>query len=53
MSETNERPTLDDVLTPTEEVHPDRREHTKEAKHLDDTELDRRTEHERDIVHGD
>jgi hypothetical protein len=53
MSETNERPDLDDVMTPTEEIHPDRREHAKEAKHVDDDELDRRTEHEREIVHGD
>lgn len=53
MSEINEQPNLDDVMTPTEEVHPDHRAHAKEGKHLDDDELDRRTEHEREIVHGD
>jgi hypothetical protein len=36
ISKTNERPDLDDVMRPTEEVHPDRREHAKEAKHRDD-----------------
>jgi hypothetical protein len=53
ISETNEQPDLDDVMTPTEGVHPDRREHSKDAKHLDDAELDRRIRHEREIVHGD
>lgn len=39
ISDSNERPDLDDVMTPTEEAHPDRREHAKETKHLDDAEL--------------
>lgn len=52
VSESNE-PNLDDVLVPTEEIHPDHREHAKEGKHLDDDELARRTEHERSLVDGD
>jgi hypothetical protein len=47
ISKPNERPDLDDVMRPTEEVHLDRREHAKEAKHRDDAELERRTRHER------
>ncbi|AMY52644.1 hypothetical protein [Rhodococcoides fascians] len=46
MSENNE-PTLDDVMIPTEEAHPDHKEHAKTPKHLDDGDLDARTEHER------
>ena len=53
MSENNAQPNLDDVMTPSEEVHPDHREHAKSPKHVDDTELERRTEHEREEVHGD
>jgi hypothetical protein len=53
MSESNERPDLDDVMTPTEEVHPDRKEHAKEGKHLDDAELQARTRHERELVQRD
>jgi hypothetical protein len=49
----DERPDLDDVMVPTEEVHPDRREHAKMPKHPDDDELARRTEHERQVVSGD
>jgi hypothetical protein len=49
MSENNE-PTLDDVMIPTEEAHPDHKEHAKTPKHLDDNDLDARTEHERDEV---
>lgn len=41
---------LNQVMVPTEEVHPDHREHAKESKHLDDGELERRTQHEREIV---
>ena len=41
---------LNDVMVPTEEVHPDHREHAKEGKHLDGDDLERRTQHERDIV---
>jgi hypothetical protein len=39
-------PTLDDVMETTETVTPDRREHAKTPKHLDDDELERRAEHE-------
>jgi hypothetical protein len=46
----DDAPDLNDVLVPTEEAHPDRREHAKQPKHLDDDELERRTEHERQIV---
>jgi hypothetical protein len=41
---------LNQVMVPTEEVRPDHREHAKESKHLDDGELERRTQHEREIV---
>ena len=47
MSENPEEPRLDDVLEPTEDVIPDRREHGKMPAHPDDEELERRTEHER------
>lgn len=47
---TDPDPNLDDVMVPTEQAHPDRREHAKEPKHLDQDELDRRTEHERAVV---
>ncbi|MBY6410379.1 hypothetical protein HQ346_02280 [Rhodococcus sp. BP-252] len=49
----HDEPNLDDVIVPTEEVHPDHREHAKEPKHLDDTELDARTEHEREETGAD
>ena len=44
MTESHE---FDDVLPVEEEAVPDRREHGKMPKHLDDDELARRTEHER------
>ena len=37
-------------MVPTEEVHPDHREHAKQGKHVDDDELERRTQHERELV---
>jgi len=49
----DEAPDLNDVMVPTEEVHPDHREHAKQSKHLDDDELERRTQHERVIVDAD
>jgi hypothetical protein len=49
----NDREETAEVLVPTEEVHPDRREHAKTPKHLDDDELARRTEYERDLVGGE
>jgi len=41
---------LNDVMVPTEQVHPDHREHAKQPRHLDDDDLERRTQHEREIV---
>lgn len=46
MTEPDE-PTLDDVLTPSEQAIPDHREHAKTPKHLNDDELARRAEQER------
>ena len=43
----SENPNLDDVLPVTEQAVPDHREHAKTPKHLDDEELERRTEQER------
>ena len=48
MSTPDEKPTLDDVLPTTEEAHPDHREHAKQPHPVDDEELERRTEHERE-----
>lgn len=53
MTDQENQPTLDDVIVPTEDVHPDHREHAKEPKHLDDADLEARTAHEREQVHGD
>jgi hypothetical protein len=50
MSETNNEPDLDDVMTTTESAHPDRREHAKTPHRVDDDELAERTEHEREQV---
>lgn len=47
MPSAHDRPTLDDVIETTERVSPDRREHAKTRKRLDDDELERRTEAER------
>ncbi|WP_167759442.1 hypothetical protein [Mycobacterium sp. PS03-16] len=44
---------LNDVMVPTEDVHPDHREHAKEPHPLDDDELARRAQHERDITGAD
>jgi hypothetical protein len=49
----NDEADLNEVMVPTEEVHPDHREHAKEAKHPSDEELEGRTQHERDIVDGE
>lgn len=46
MSEPDE-PTLDDVLPVEEQSVPDRHEHAKTPKHLNEDELARRTEQER------
>jgi hypothetical protein len=49
----NENPDLSNVMVPTEEVHPDHREHAKEPHPIDDDELARRVQHERDVTGGD
>jgi hypothetical protein len=49
----HDRDDLNDVMVPTEDVHPDRREHAKSPKHVDDDELERRTEHEREELAAD
>jgi hypothetical protein len=51
MAERSEEPNLDEVMVPTERPHPDHRAHAKADKHLDDDELPRRTEHEREVIH--
>ena len=54
MTSSNEQaPDLDEVLVPTEPVHPDHREHAKQPKHLDQDELDARAAHEEREVHED
>lgn len=50
MADENNTPDLDDVMVPTETVTPDHREHAKEAKHLDDDALEKRAEHEQQLV---
>jgi len=47
MSETPDEPTLDDVIEPTEQATPDHHAHGKIPKHLNDDELEHRTEEER------
>jgi hypothetical protein len=47
MSEPQDEPTLDDVIEPTEQAPRDRSFHGKQPPHLNDDELERRTEHER------
>jgi hypothetical protein len=49
----DDREDISEVMIPSEEVHPDHREHAKTPKHLDDDELAQRTEYERNIVGGD
>jgi hypothetical protein len=48
MSDPGNRPTLDDVDIPSEDAHPDRREHAKMPHPPDDDDLERRAQHERD-----
>ena len=50
MTDQNDAPDLDDVMTPTEDVTPDHREHAKEPKQLDDDALAQRAEHEQQLV---
>lgn len=47
MSNQHDQPTLDDVMETVEEARPDHRAHGKTPKHLDEDELERRTEEER------
>jgi hypothetical protein len=49
----DEDPEISDVIVPTEEVHPDHREHAKQPHRIDDDELERRVQHERDITGAD
>lgn len=49
----NDNPDLNDVIVPTEQVHEDHREHAKEPRPLDDDELARRAQHERDVTGAD
>jgi hypothetical protein len=53
MATDNDEPNLDDVMVPTEVAHPDHRAHAKTDKHVDDAQLERRTEHERQLVEDD
>ena len=53
MTEPHDQPNLHDVITPTEATQPDHQEHAKSPKHLDEDELARRTQHERDEVAAD
>jgi hypothetical protein len=41
------------VIDPHETPHPDHHEHAKSAPHVDDAELERRTQLERDEVQAD
>lgn len=49
----NDAPNLNDVIVPTEEVHEDHREHAKQPHPIDDDELARRVEHEREVTGAD
>ena len=44
---------LDEVMVPTEQLHPDHRQHAKEAKYPSEDDLERRTHHERDTVEAE
>ncbi|WP_041776389.1 hypothetical protein [Blastococcus saxobsidens] len=52
MTESHDRPTLDDVIEPQESAPRDRQEHAKDP-HLSDEALEHRTEHERQAVGSD
>jgi hypothetical protein len=47
MTNEHDQPTLDDVMETIEQTSPHHRDHAKTPKHLDDDELERRTEEER------
>jgi hypothetical protein len=50
MANEHDQPTLDDVMETTETVTPHHRDHAKTPKNLDEDELERRTEEEREEV---
>ena len=50
MTENHDQPTLDDVIEPREQPHPDHRAHAKTPKHLNEDELEQRVELEADEV---
>lgn len=50
MTDAPDTPDLNDVMVPTEDVHPDHREHAKTSRPLDEEELRRRAEHEQEEV---
>ena len=52
MTESHDRPTLDDVIEPQESAPRDRQEHAKDP-HLSDEALEHRTEQERQAVGSD
>jgi hypothetical protein len=47
MANDHDQPTLDDVMETTEKASPHHRDHAKTPRHLDDDDLERRTEEER------
>jgi hypothetical protein len=48
MTENDQQDAFEEPIEPTETPHPDRREHAKTPHRLDDDELARRAEHERE-----
>ncbi|HEY1829614.1 MAG TPA: hypothetical protein VGG38_05145 [Acidimicrobiales bacterium] len=50
MTDAHDEPTLDDVMDTFEEARPSHREHAKAPPRLDEDELDRRTDIEREEV---
>lgn len=48
MTENDEHSALDEPMIPTETPHPDRHEHAKTPHPVDDDELARRAQHERE-----
>jgi hypothetical protein len=48
MSESDQQDAIEEPMVPTETPHPDRREHAKTPHRLDDDELARRAQHERE-----
>jgi hypothetical protein len=50
VTDAHDEPTLDDVMDTLEDAKPNRREHAKASPRLDEDELDRRTDIEREEV---